>query len=1236
MSRWSSVLPGRGRRSGSGAGRGPGSPAAGNGGNGGGSGSAGGGAGGAGGGPPVEDVDGVLLVRSVEDDSFPLEVLAEVAGAVGREEDVVTVIVGSADGGGAPGADHWARLGALLDSLRARGTDRIRLVMSGAGDDRPDRPCVARRIADAWELEVSAPDGAVLITPGGALFVHGDSRPGCGWWRFAPGAEPRRLGRRAPAPDWEEALDGVPVRTSGGCVVERVPAGVLIRPAEAPGPAPDDLCFSVPVDFERLTVLVGAPHAEDVAADEVAAVLAGLPAAERSRARLAPGGRRDLLRLGQSVADRLGTEVEVLTGLPLLDDHAPPGTAARPTLVGRDGRPSWRPFVSAVVCGPVDAEGRAPVPRPVGLHPPDWILGGSERGTVRLTDRWQASVTRAGLALWAPDGPRPGPLGPAVDPEVCAIELGMPGQPLDGSLLPALSRLLRGLGTDVRSRTTLLVRGRLLTGDGALRRLAAEHGIPGIRYVTAGRPAVTAGRPGPAAGAAARRPGSGGDPVTVGSGEAAPTREHAGRVATGGAAEPGVEPGQAGASGVAAPSSGMAAGTSGRGVAPGPGTAAAPPAGPRPSGGDPARRAAAGGAGASGGGAARRPGAASDGPHAIEPGRGSSPGAVARESGTAAAAPSVEPRGGVGGGRGGQTAPSRRAGSSAEAPASAAAPDGGPAELPVQPGDSAEENTEAAGSWAAGPRETVSSPAEGADGAAGRPGVPGAAGEGKLAEADPAVASPDVVEGARPRVASADGSRTGADSERERAVGVGVPPDVVREGPQGAEARSGAAPAAGARAGDGSGAAVGAGGGGALDVAEEGPQGAGARSGAASAVGVRAGGDGGVAVGAGGERAGGVGVSPDVVSEGPHVPVAGGAVVRTGPAPAAGARAGDDSGAAVGAGGERAAGAGGAPDVVEEGPVGDGARSGVASAVGVRAGGDGGVSSDVVSEGPQGSVAGGAVVRAGTASVAGVRATGWGRGRAALPFVPGHVSGVAERAAFRDAAAGSWEGHAAAVSRVLTRMPALRGHELEAARTDLVAAHAYLTAEEGPLHHRELTRDLRAGEGRLLPYAGCLASALRRLPSYRGVALRGGDADGPEPPVGALLQDAAPVSALAGTSAVPAGAGVRYAIWSVTGRKVRQLLDRPGGDPESYEEIVFVPGTGFRVLAVRTVPAGPSVVLLRELPGNATAYMDGSEELSGLDLKALAHLEEALAKGFRAGGATEWPERCSGPVGQDG
>ncbi|AKZ54125.1 hypothetical protein SAM23877_1076 [Streptomyces ambofaciens ATCC 23877] len=1042
MSRWSSVLPGRGRRSGSATGRRGTAPQA-------------GGANGAGdrgpGGPPVEDVDGVLLVRSVEDDSFPLDVVAEVAGAVGREPDVVTVIVGSA-GGGSPDADHWARLGALLDSLRARGTDRVRLVMSGAGDDRPGRPCVARRIADAWEMEVTAPDGAVLITPGGTLFVHDDSRPGCAWWRFAPGAEPRRAGGRAPAPAWEKALTGVPTCTAGGCVVDRVPAGVVVRPAGAPRPAPDDLCFSMPVDFERLTVLVGAPQAEDVAADEVAAVLAGLPRAERARARLAPGGRRDLLRLGQSVADLLGTEVEVLTGPPLLDDHAPPGTPPRPTLVGRDGKPTWRPFVTSVVCGPVDSRGRAPVPRPTEVRPPDWLLGGSDRGTVRLTDRWQATVTRAGLALWASDGPRPGPLGPAVDPEACAIELGMPGQPLDDSLLPALSRLLYGLGTDLRARTTLLVRGRLPAGDVGLRRLAAEHGIPSIRYVTAGRP-----RPG----------GTTGRPAA--------------------AAEPGPAP----------PSGGPAHGS---------GSAVAPSA------------------------ARTAPDARPGGPRSGEDARAS--GGVGRP---AAAGPRTD-----------GDAPSR----------------------PVK--------------GAGGPVRPVS------------------------ARGDGPVPTPD-----SPRVGAGDGSGQRASASVE-------PPDGA-EAVGALRARPAAAPSAGARA-----AAVGGRG----DGAVRGP-----RTGAD-------GGRGDGAVGGGGDRSGG-GRDDGAVGGGGEGTVGGGGVgaVGRGGGETVGARVdgalGGSGGEAAGATGEGAVGEG------EDGAAGGGGQGAVGArddgAVGGGGGGVGGRAGRVAVDGAgperDGHGTGRAEARpAPQGRVGGASAAP----RAALPFVPGHVSGATERAAFREAAGGAWEGHAAAVSRVLTRMPALRGHELEAARTDLVAAHAYLTAEEGPLHHGEVIRDLCSGEGRLLPYAGCLASALRRLPSYRGVAVRGGGADGPGPAVGALLHDPAPVSALAGSSALPAGAPVRYAIWSVTGRKVRQLLDRPGGSTDAYEEIVFVPGTAFRVLGVRAASAGPPVVLLRELPGTATAYMDGSEELSGLDLKARAHLEEALAKGFRVGDGPWWPDRCAGPVGQDG
>ncbi|MEU3459438.1 hypothetical protein ABZ721_05700 [Streptomyces sp. NPDC006733] len=886
--------------------------------------------------PPVEEIDGLLLLRAVEDDSFPLGALAEVARALRGDEDLVTVVVGSADAQGTAAADHWSRLGALLDSLRSKGTRRVRLVMSGAGDDRPDRPCVARRIADAWELEVTAPDGPVLIAPGGALFVQGNAGPGRGWWRFAPGEAPRNLGPRAPVPVWQEALGRVPARTAGGCVVEQIPAGVLMRPAEAPEAGPGDLCFAVPVDLERPTVLVGAPRAEDVAADEVAAVLAALPAAQRSHVRLAPGGRRDLLRLGQSVADLLGGEVEVLTGLPLLADHAPPGAAPRPTLVGADGRPNWQPFVSSVACRPADGEGRTPAPRLVSSHPPDWIPDGTEPGTVRLTDRWQATVTRAGLALWEQGGPRPALWALAVDPDICAIELGLPGVPLDESVLPALSRLLVGLGADARARAVLLVRGRLTRGEGELRRLAAERGVAAIRYVTAG----PAPRPGPAP----RRPG----------------------------------------------------------------TVPVPPAGVAAAHGAPLVRRV---------------------PPSAATLRRLPPGAV----------PAPGPRRPVPG----PTAP--------------------PVRLAVTSG-------ETTGTGTSTPDGTAPVPAS----------VPVATG----------------------------GPREGESTSEE------------------STAPSGSAPAA-----------------------------------AATAVG---------------------GVQPQTEPRG-AAPVA-----APHPAP---------RGPEAGAAGEEPAGGDGG-EGWQPAPVPGGH-------------GDGG------------------------AAEGRVPVPGSGGRALPLPVVPGHVSGAAERAAFRDFAAASWEGHAAAVSRVLTRMPALRGRELDAARTDLIAARAYLTTEEGPLHQREVVRDLRAGEGRLLPYAGCLASALRRLPSYRGVALRGGDAAGSEPGTGTQLRDPAPVSALTGASALPSGAPVRYAIWSVTGRKVRSLLDRPTGSAEAGEEIVFVPGTGFRVLGVRTGPGDCSVVLLRELPGLASVYMDGAEELSALDLKALAHLEAALAQGFPVGDSPGWPERCTGPVGQD-
>jgi hypothetical protein len=67
------------------------------------------------------------------------------------------------------------------------------------------------------------------------------------------------------------------------------------------------------------------------------------------------------------------------------------------------------------------------------------------------------------------------------------IELGRPGEPLDRSLWPALSRLLTGLGPDVRPLTRVLVHGICMDGGIELRRLATLHRIRAHAYASPDR-----------------------------------------------------------------------------------------------------------------------------------------------------------------------------------------------------------------------------------------------------------------------------------------------------------------------------------------------------------------------------------------------------------------------------------------------------------------------------------------------------------------------------------------------------------------------------------------------------------------------------------------------------------------------------------------------------------------------------------------------------------------------------
>ena len=237
-----------------------------------------------------------------------------------------------------------------------------------------------------------------------------------------------------------------------------------------------------------------------------------------------------------------------------------------------------------------------------------------------------------------------------------------------------------------------------------------------------------------------------------------------------------------------------------------------------------------------------------------------------------------------------------------------------------------------------------------------------------------------------------------------------------------------------------------------------------------------------------------------------------------------------------------------------------------------------------------------------------------------------------ERAGFRSLVQPVWERHSASVNRAMTRMPVLRGAQVDAARTDLVAVHLYLSGGLAELAHRPggQSPDELTGS-----YLACLASGLSRLPSYRGVAVRGGLPAGASARFvpGTLLREPAPVSALPiGVAGGLAGAAGGYVIWSSTGRRMRPLLGSGAG--AALDEVVFPPGTVFRVLDVRSDGPAP-VVMLSEQSSAGPGHGGRPGVLGDADRAALDRLDGAL-RGAKspAGGASlsTWPARCAVPL----
>ncbi|MEV4629520.1 hypothetical protein AB0J90_24975 [Micromonospora sp. NPDC049523] len=364
--------------------------------------------------------------------------VAVAAAQLPAEPGVVTVV------GEVAGPEDWAAVTEALPALVQPGTT-VRLGISGAGTalapgTTPDRDASpAAALSRQVQADVYAPDGPVLLVPGGTLYAVR------GWRRSGESGPSVPAGLRHPRPAWEPEVDTVARHTGGALRARSVPAGLWLHRQTA-GPAPvsyDDPVYAVPQDPARAVVVVGRPG---LAPPDPRAVLTVLDALDPS-VLLAPYGvpLSLVVTLATDLAERWGSPVEVATGVPTLDDEHRMVSAA----VDPDGRDWWIPPVPRLRCAP----GQPPVP----VAPPAVVAGLPADGDAyRLGDGWVVEPTAWGLWVRSPqpgsgsDGVRRRP----TDGTRLTILVGLPGEPPPPAVLPLLAGLVTRLTPQQRARTT--------------------------------------------------------------------------------------------------------------------------------------------------------------------------------------------------------------------------------------------------------------------------------------------------------------------------------------------------------------------------------------------------------------------------------------------------------------------------------------------------------------------------------------------------------------------------------------------------------------------------------------------------------------------------------------------------------------------------------------------------------------------------------------------------------------
>ncbi|MFF0151792.1 hypothetical protein [Micromonospora sp. NPDC005203] len=378
------------------------------------------------------------------------------------ERGVVTVVGQIVD------PDDWALITEVLPIAVPPGA-AARLAVSGTGTTPTSGPPPAAALARQLQADVYAPSGQLLLVPGGGLFAVD------GWRWFRADGSISDGGHRYPPPHWEAEVDTLVRHVGSGLRAHCVPAGLWLYAdsPELPAPSLDDLAFAVPMDAERVTVLLGRPGA---ATPGVEAALSILDALDPSMV-IAPYGEaaNEAMRLAAMIADRWDRPVEVATGLPILDDeHRPVSVAIDP-----DGDTWWTSPVARLRCAP------GVPPTPIGTV--DFLadLRPAGPGTFRLDERWVVEPTQFGLWVRPPfAGQHTGDVRRRPwHPQWFTIAVGLPGLPLSDDVLPIMHLLLNRLPGSVRARTRFVPEelSHLLAPDPADRPdvvLAAQRSTP--------------------------------------------------------------------------------------------------------------------------------------------------------------------------------------------------------------------------------------------------------------------------------------------------------------------------------------------------------------------------------------------------------------------------------------------------------------------------------------------------------------------------------------------------------------------------------------------------------------------------------------------------------------------------------------------------------------------------------------------------------------------------------------